>query len=174
MTKSKQVGVKAAPFASIEEDARLMGMTVRHDGMSRKEAQGIVKEAKEFFLEAVIVPKRETGILRESNGYVPSGNGEHLAYVDALYEVQVTFEGENRVAHFTIENRGQWVAFQMLYLNMDEVQEEKREREESLLRLAARVQERTGMSFEAFFRSLETFVTVGDDALMDSVPSKRY
>ncbi len=184
MKKSKGLVAREAPFVSIEEDARLMGMKVRHEGMSQQKAQAIVNEAKKCFLEASIMPKgrgRYNVLLiveLEPKEFVPvplpgkATLDEH----GAKQNNHIVTDGydwiaEHREAVFIIENRSQWQAFQMLYLNMDEIQEEQQRQAEDWRELARRFEERAGVSFDAFLKSMKTKVVMGGDRLLEDIPA---
>jgi hypothetical protein len=78
------------------------------------------------------------------------------------YEVLVELEVRNKFVTMTLENRSQWRAFQALYLDRDEVQQERQEQDRDMLVLARRFEEKTGVACDSFLTSTRTDVIVGD------------
>lgn len=156
-----------APFISIEEDARMLGMVVKHEGMSKREAEELADIINSYGLDAIETPlpgkiiKRYLREDRRNGRDRPRQSAERFYTLeDSPHGVSVT-QGSKTLL---IENRQQWA----LYAIMSELDkkpikdtaEKKRKEQESEDRAEIQLlkqwfEETTGKPFSAFLDRVE-------------------
>jgi hypothetical protein len=142
------------PFVSIEEDMRLLGMEVQHEGMTKEEALQLVGEATAWEVDAIEEAIPGTGFIRyerEKPGHPPLARDRFYGIEDARYHVAIVGRSGKGIL---LENWNQWELFKRVYLGDVAIRVDSEHDDSEFER---RLLELTGMTVQEFARKQKSY-----------------